>query len=218
MVKALPSAPPGGPGHRSSLRVGGPEGVQGGVTVLRLAEGSPAGGGDGGHLVDAGHRHHLDLLQGASVPAIRGPDGHLVDVVPVGVGGPLVVRRVAEPELAQCVDHEVPAVPARGAPPGDLHAGPLRVRGRVGGQHPGHPLVLRHAARGTAEEVAVPGNHRPLVDLGHHHEHRQAGGVGLRVRRLDGREVENCSHPGPQGSRSRGDSLPRRRTVPAGRW
>ena len=93
------------PGDCLPLRVGGAEGVEDGVPVLGLGERGPAGG-DNGRLVHVGNRDHLHLLQGAGVSAVRRPNGHLVDVVPVGVGRPLVVGGEPESQFAQAYERK----------------------------------------------------------------------------------------------------------------
>ena len=139
----------------------------------------PGGGrarrGDGGRLVHRRYRNRL--FKGAVVPPVIRPHRHLVHVVPVRVGRAFVVRRVAESQLTLFVHDEVPAVPARGIPSGDLGAGVFRVNGHVPAQHLGLAVVFRHAARGTAN----PGNLRSLVHVRNGYGEGQTVGVAVFV-------------------------------------
>ena len=82
------------PGNCPALRVRGPVGVNRPGPVLTVGEFGPTARADGGRLVDGGHHNrHVQVAVGATVVALH---RHLVEVVPVPVGGAVVVRRVAE--------------------------------------------------------------------------------------------------------------------------
>ena len=142
--------------------VGGTVGVNGGGGVFPNGELGAAPGGDDGGLVQVGHGNGQCVGQRSVGPSVGRPDDHLVDVVPVGISGPFVVGRDAEPQLAQGVDHEVAAVLACGAPTVYRGAGVLGVTGSVPGQHRGVGVVLGHGG-GNRARHRDGGN---LVDVG----------------------------------------------------
>ena len=157
--------------------VRGPVGVHDRGGVLPHGELGPALCGDDRRLVHLPDRHYQRYFQHAVGPAVGGPHRHLVDIVPVRVGRPLVVRRGPEPQFAQFADDEVAAVAARSAPPEDTGAGIFRVCGRVIGQHSGVGMVLGNAAGCSALQSYL----RAFVDVGDGNSEGQAVRIAVLI-------------------------------------
>ena len=158
------------------FRIGGLEGVDGGRTVLPVAEGRLGGGGYGGGLV-----HVLDGngdFMVPVVPAVISPHREGVYVVPVRVRRPFVVRCVPERQFTILIDGKVAAVRPRGAPPVYGSARTLRVTARVPGQHLVRAPVL------SGGHALIPCYLRPLVHVGNGNCDSQGCGGNLSIRGL----------------------------------
>ena len=153
-------------------------------------------------LVHVAHRDG-DVQVAVGAPVV-GPHGDQVLVVPVGVGGTVVVGGVAEGQVTVPADEEVAAVPAGQAPAGD--GLPLRVRRQVGVQGEGRVPVLLDG------DGLLAGDHRSLVLVCDGDGDGEFPGFALGVPGLHRHQVLVAVGAGPAGTLSKLGGLLKVRT------
>ena len=121
--------------------------------------------------------HCYGDVQGTVGPAVVGPDGYQVFVVPVRVGGAVIIGCVSEGEDTGFINAEVSAITAAEGPAGDRFA--LRVGGRVGGAE--GTLILPQFLVFVDSERGGACHSRPFVDVSDGDRHLESADAGVAV-------------------------------------